>query len=122
MKIIKLSIPAIILLIISIQFSWAQPHIKVVSGQITLDDFTPTEAKYKPATDSLDRKIKLNPNDTTALFYRAVLYLSFNSIIARPDQTTNEPADKLLSAKKMADRADSLNEKFRPQNIAGPAL
>lgn len=111
MKTVKSGITAIVVLVLSITASRAQLRIKVISGQVTLNDYAPTATKYKPAADSLDRKLRLNPNDTTALFYRAVLFLSFNSIKAQPDLTSTEPTDKLLTAKGMADRADSLNMK-----------
>lgn len=111
MKTIKFTIQAVIVLLISINTIKAQPRIKVLSGQITLNDFAPTESKYRPVSDSLDHTLKLNPNDTTALFYRAVLYLSFNNLKAKSDLTAKEPVYNLLTAKRMADRADSLNMK-----------
>lgn len=111
MKTVKVSITAIVVLALSITASRAQLPIKVISGQITLNDYAPAATKYKPVADSLDRKLKLSPNDTTALFYRAVLLLSFNSIKAQSDLTSTEPTNKLLTAKGMADRADSLNMK-----------
>lgn len=111
MKTIKFSVLVIMLIFFSRRISQAQPPIRIVSGQISLNDFTPTEAKYKPFTDSLERNLKSNPNDTTSLFYRSLLYLQFNRLVAKPDLSTNEPAGKLLIAKQMSDRADSLKMK-----------
>ena len=111
MKTIRLIIQSFFLLFLSITVAQAQLPVKVVSGQIFLSGIAPSEVKYKSVTDSLDRKLKLNPNDTTFLYYRAVLYLVFNSLIAKPDLTSNEPTDKLLIAKKPSDRADSLKMK-----------
>jgi hypothetical protein len=84
------------------------PHVKVVAGMISLDDFAPTEKKYMPFTDSLDRDLKVHPSDTTCLFYRALLYLQFNNFIVNPDLSTNQATNKLLLAMEMADKADSL--------------
>ncbi len=86
----------------------AQPRVKVVAGIILLDDFAPTEKKYARFSDSLDKAIKANPNDTTSLFYRAMLYLQFNSFVINPDIGTNTATNRLLLAKKYTDRADSL--------------
>lgn len=89
----------------------AQPKVKVVDGLISLDDFSPTEKKYALFTDSLDKKLKSNPNDTTSLFYRALLYLQFNNFQVKPDLGSNVATERLLTARKMADKADSLHMK-----------
>lgn len=88
----------------------AQPRVKVVSGQLILDDGTaaPNEKKYVAFIDSLNEGLKTKPNDTTSLFYRSLLYLKFNSMQAKPDLNSSVPANNLLYALLMADRADSL--------------
>lgn len=86
----------------------AQPGVRVVAGMISLDDIAPTEKKYALYTDTLERRLKSNRNDTTSLFYRALLYLQFNSFVVNPEFSNNHPAERLLVAKKMVDRADGL--------------
>ncbi|HEK21113.1 MAG TPA: hypothetical protein ENO28_11740 [Bacteroidetes bacterium] len=88
----------------------AQPPVKIAAGVIYLNDGTsaPNEKKYAPFIDSLERNLKSNPNDTTGLFYRSLLYLRFNSVVAIPDLSNSQAANKLLLARRMADRADSL--------------
>jgi hypothetical protein len=88
----------------------AQLHVKVVAGMISLDDgtYSPNQKQYASFIDSLDLNLKAHPNDTTSLFYRALLYLQYNSFIINPDLSTNQATNKLLLARKMVDRADSL--------------
>lgn len=110
MKIFKfLWMPAFALLFFFNRTS-AQPRVKVVFGQVFLDDgtLTPNEKKYTAFIDSLDKSLKGKPNDTTSLFYRSLLYLKFNSLVARPDLSTSVPVDNLLHALRLADRSDSL--------------
>ena len=89
----------------------AQPKVKVVNGLISLDDFSPTPKKYALFSDSLDKKLKSNPNDTTSLFFKALLYLQFNSFQVEPDLGSNVATQRLTAAREMADRADSLQMK-----------
>jgi hypothetical protein len=89
----------------------AQFKIAVENGLIYINDGTfghPDIKKYSTLTDSLDKNLKLHPNDTTSLFYRAMLYLRYNSIAANPDLSTDQATNKLLLARKIVDRADSL--------------
>ncbi len=88
----------------------AHVKVKVENGQIFFNDpwIRPNEKKLQPFADSLDRNLKMHPNDTTSLFYRALFYLQFNSFVFNLDLSTNQATDKLLLARKMADRADSL--------------
>ncbi len=88
----------------------AQAQVKIVDGIIYLGDvdFVRNEKKYYKFTDSLDKNLNLHPNDTTSLFYRALLYLRYNNFVVNPDLSSNQATTKLLIAKKMADRADSL--------------
>jgi hypothetical protein len=110
MKILKWSLLVLFIFCAGNQFGFAQPGTRIVAGQISLDDksLAPKEMKYAKLIDSLNRNLKSNPNDTTSLFYRSLLYLRYNSVIAVPDLSSNQATDKLLLAKKMADRADSL--------------
>lgn len=91
----------------------AQHPVRVVSGMIALDDgtLTPKENKYKLFTDSLDRNLQTHPKDTTSLFFRALLYIRFNSIMANPDLSSTRATNNLRTAKAMADQADSLKMK-----------
>ena len=89
----------------------AQPKVKVVNGLISLDDFSPTPKKYALFTDSLDKKLKSNPKDTTSLFFRALLYLQFNSFQVEPDLGSNVATQRLTIAREMTDRADRLQMK-----------
>lgn len=108
MKMLKILFQLTIYLSLIINISQAQPRIKVVDGMISLDDFSPSEKKYAHLTDSLDRNLTVHPNDTTSLFYRSMLFLQFNNFVVNPDISTNHATNKLLLAKRMADRADSL--------------
>lgn len=67
--------------------------------------------KYKPLADSLDKNIKVNPNDTTSLFFRALIYLWSNDIMAKPAQRTKGALEDLTIAKNMAEKANDLKMK-----------
>jgi hypothetical protein len=95
----------------------AQPPVKVINGVIFVGNSSleKNEKIYAPLIDSLDKKLKANINDTTSLFYRALFYIQYNSYVVNPDLSTNRATNKLLLARKMADRADSL--KMRNFNL-----
>lgn len=99
-----------VLLTISFTNSKAQFSVKVENGQIFVNDswIRPDEQKLRPFSDSLDRNLKIHPNDTTSLFYRAVLYLQFNKFVINPDLSSNRATIQLLLARKMVEKADSL--------------
>ncbi len=103
----------LIILLVSSLSAHAQLRIKVVYGSIGIDDgsLTPNEKKYAVLTDSLDRNLKIHSNDTTSLFLRALLYLRYNSLIAKPYSADKIALENLEIAKKMAERAISLNMK-----------
>ena len=109
----KLILLPIIMICLGLTVVNAQPSVKVRNGLIYMDDGTlsPNQKSYQSLTDSLDRNLKLNANDTTSLFYRSVLLLRYNSMIAKPAQTDQSAFDNLLLAIKMVDRADSLHAK-----------
>ena len=62
----------LLVLILSWGSTHAQLRFKVAAGLIYIDngDFSslkkPDEKKYSGLTDSLDRNLKVNPNDTTS--------------------------------------------------------
>jgi len=89
---------------------YAQVHTKIISGQLLIDDGSPLlkQASYKPLTDSLDRALKTRPNDTTSLFYRALLYDQFNNLLAKPFATDNGALLNLTKAKDLCEQAISL--------------
>jgi hypothetical protein len=95
----------------------AQLRTKVVSGLISIDDgaMIPSEKKYTSLIDSLDKNLKVSPNDTTSLFLRALLYLSFNDLKAKPYQGAKGALENLTTAKNMAEKA--LNLKMQNFNL-----
>jgi hypothetical protein len=88
----------------------AQIPAKVIQGQLLIDDGSPIlrAAKYKPAIDSLDKNLKANPNDTTSLFYRALLYDQFNNQLAKPSYSDNDASSKLTVALDLCEKAIGL--------------
>lgn len=88
----------------------AQPPVKVVAGLIYMNDGTsaPNQKMYPKLTDSLDNNLKKNNKDTGSLFYRALLYLRYNSGGAKPYQLSKGAMENLEVAKNMVERADSL--------------
>jgi len=88
----------------------AQPPVKVVAGLIYMNDGTlaPNQKMYPKLTDSLDNNLKKNNKDTGSLFYRALLYLRYNSGVAKPYQLSKGAMENLEVAKNMVERADSL--------------
>jgi hypothetical protein len=68
----------------------------------------PNANKYSALTDSLDKVLKLHPNDTTSLFLRSVLYLSFNKVMVNPDLGNKIAFNNLIIAKNMAEKAITL--------------
>lgn len=89
----------------------SQVPVKVVAGKILIDDGTlvPKEARYKLLADTLDRKLTNKANDTTSLFYRALLLDRFNDQLSKPAPGETGALENLQWAKRMVDRADSLN-------------
>lgn len=92
----------------------AQLPVKIVFGQIFKDDGTFgafSVKKYAALTDSLDKNLTLNPKDTTSLFYRAVIHLFSNDVLAKPYQRQKGALENLVLAGNMAESAVSLNMK-----------
>lgn len=92
----------------------AQLRVTVKAGLIYIDDNPfgavkpPDEKKYLKLADSLNMNLKVHPNDTTSLFQRAMLYLSFNEAMAKPYQRTPGTLENLTIAKNMAEKAFNL--------------
>lgn len=92
----------------------AQLKVKVESGLIYINDGAfgkPNKQKYAALTDSLDKNLKTHVNDTTSLFFRALLYLTFNDLKAKPFQGEKGALENLTIAKKMAEKAVTLEMK-----------
>ncbi len=91
----------------------AQVSVKVESGMIYINDgsFKPNPKKYVALVDSLDKMLKINDKDTTSLFFRSLLYLSFNGLKAKPFQDEKGALENLMIAKELAEKAVSLKMK-----------
>lgn len=89
----------------------AQVPVKVENGTIFINDgsFKPDPNKYTLIADSLDKRLKLNDKDTTSLFFRALLYLSFNDLKAKPYQGEKGALENLTAGKNLAEKAIDLN-------------
>ncbi|AZI26678.1 hypothetical protein EA772_15495 [Pedobacter sp. G11] len=115
MKVKAYPILLFIILITSSQVSYAQlPQTKfdlngdlrtVESGMLIV----PPKNKYDKLTDSLEKNLKQNPSDTTSLFYRALLYYSYNQMLAEPAQRTKGTLENLTVGKDMIEKAIQLN-------------
>jgi hypothetical protein len=101
----------LILLLIKSTSSLAQLPIQIRSGLIYINDGTlgrPQISKYAALTDSLDKNLKLHPNDTTSLFLRAILYLRLNRVTVNPDLGNKIALENLVTGKNMAEKAIKL--------------
>jgi hypothetical protein len=86
---------------------YAQIPVKIAAGLIYINDgpFRQDPKKYAVISDSLDRKLKIDDKDTTAMFYRALLYLIFNDLKAKPSPLDKVALDNLVLGKNLAERA-----------------
>jgi hypothetical protein len=95
----------------------AQPPVIIDAGRIKINDgsfLRPDIKKYAAYADSLDLKLKVNPTDTTSLFYRALLYATFNSIVFQPAPGQKTVMEELAKSKSMVEKAVGLKmEDFR---------
>ncbi|RZK26066.1 MAG: hypothetical protein EOO43_03845 [Flavobacterium sp.] len=111
MKIKSYTIILFIILVIISQISFSQlPLTKIdVNGDLrTIESgmlIVPPKNKYDKLIDSLDKNLKRNPSDTTSLFYSALLYYSYNQMIAEPAQRTKGTLESLTTAKDMIEKA-----------------
>ncbi|WP_316799701.1 hypothetical protein [Pedobacter frigidisoli] len=108
----KSNLLIIVLSILLPHLSYAQlPSLRIIDGTLrTVESgmlVVPPKDKYKKIIDSLDQNLKKSPNDTTSLFYRSLLYYSYNQKMAEPAQTTKGTLENLLIAKNMIERAIS---------------
>jgi len=71
----------------------------------------PPPKKYDKLIDSLEKNLKLNPDDTTSLFYRALIYYSYNQMLAQPAQQAKGTLERLTLAKNMIEKAIDLKMK-----------
>jgi len=90
--------------------SFAQlPQTRITDGIVrTVEDgmlIVPPKGKYDKLVDSLDQNIKRNPNDTTSLFYRSLIYHSYNQLLAAPYQRTKGTLENLTLAKDMTEKS-----------------
>jgi hypothetical protein len=88
----------------------AQLPVKIVNGSIFVADqnYGRNAQKYAALTDSLDHNLLTHADDTTSLFYRAVLYLDLNDIIAKPYQLAPGALEGLVKGKELAEKAIQL--------------
>lgn len=88
------------------------PQTKTTFGKIsTIEEgmlYVPLKGKYQKVSDSLDKTLKTNPNDTTALFYRALLHYSYNQLLAEPYQRTKGTLENLTTAKNQIEKCAEL--------------
>ena len=92
----------------------AQLNVAVESGVIYIKHSNigpPDPKKFISLSDSLDKKLKVNPNDTMSLFECALLLEQFNNQLAKATSYTKDPIENLTEAKDMAEHAVGLNMK-----------
>ncbi|QEM07203.1 hypothetical protein DIU31_028265 [Mucilaginibacter rubeus] len=96
--------------------AFAQLPTRIVSGKLLINDgsLTPRPDKYAKLADSLDKKLKASPKDTTCLFYRALLLDRFNEQLAKPSPGEKGALENLQQAANLVEKAISLKmEDFR---------
>ncbi|RZJ87907.1 MAG: hypothetical protein EOO20_14940, partial [Chryseobacterium sp.] len=114
MKIKTYILPLFIILITISADSYSQlPQTKIdANGDLrTIESgmlVVPPQHKYDKIIDSLNKNLKLNAEDTTSLFYRALLYYSYNQMLAQPAQRTKGTLENLTLAKNMIEKAIDL--------------
>ena len=93
-----------------VSHSNAQAPMKLVVGQLIIDDgsLVPRADKYASLIDTLEKRIKINPSDTTSLFLRAFLYVQFNNITSEPYSSSVSALKNLTTAKNLVEKAISL--------------
>ncbi|WPU99073.1 hypothetical protein SNE26_23965 [Mucilaginibacter sp. cycad4] len=110
MKIVLKSIAIISLLIVYGELALCQIPTRIISGKVMINDgsLIPKQEKYALITDSLKKQLEANPNDTTSLFYRALLLDCFNEQLAKPAPTEKGALENLQRAANLIDKAISL--------------
>lgn len=75
-----------LMLILPISLFAQLPKTKLINGTLrTVEpgmNLLPTKTKYIKVADSLDKNLKSNPKDTTSLFYRSLIYYTYNQMLA----------------------------------------
>jgi tetratricopeptide (TPR) repeat protein len=91
-------------------YAKGQTAVKLNNGIIVLKDNMPVyrEINHLQAIDSLDRILKDNPKDTSALFYRAIFYTRSNDVVSKPYQTDPKALAELIIAKTYVEKAFGL--------------
>ncbi|MDQ0965406.1 hypothetical protein QFZ20_000809 [Flavobacterium sp. W4I14] len=103
--------------------SWGQlPQTRSVNGLlVTVEDNllnVPPKGKYAKVADSLDKNLIRNPDDTTSLFYRALIYYTHNQMLAEPYQRTKGTLENLTKAKEQIEKAIKIGMKdFRAKQL-----
>jgi len=105
-----------IIFVTSIKAAYSQlPQTKILFGTISTIEpgllEIPSKDKYKKVIDSLDKNLKATPKDTTSLFYRSLLYYTYNQMLAAPYQRTKGTLENLTIAKDMIEKAINNNMK-----------
>lgn len=90
--------------------TFGQLPTKIVNGILIIDDgaLTPSQQVYTSLSTSLDAKLKANPNDTTSLFYGALLLDRQNYMLAKPSPGEKGAWENLQRAKTLVEKAVSL--------------
>ncbi|TKC07989.1 hypothetical protein FA048_12555 [Pedobacter polaris] len=101
---------AVILLSIITLTAKAQVHLIKQSSIVKLDDgrLYYTAKSYIKQIDSLDKVLVKSPNDTTALMLRSFFYLKAGDLLANPYAADKIFIDRLLTGKRMIEKALSL--------------
>ena len=90
----------------------AQLNVVVENGIISIQSGSfgpPDPKKFNSIIDSLDKNLKEHPNDTTSLFYRALLLEQFNNQLAKASSYTKDPIENLTTSKEITEHAVGLN-------------
>jgi hypothetical protein len=81
------------------------PMARVIDGIVRTTEpgmkIVPEKNKYAKVADSLDNELKTNPSDTTSLFFRALIYYSYNQMLAAPYQRTKGTLENLTRVSQM---------------------
>jgi hypothetical protein len=97
-------------LLIAISQAKAQLKYKIENGMIHINDGPIGRFNEKAFTrliDSLEKNLKSNPNDTTSLFDRALLYSLGNNLLAKPYPREKMAVENLIIGKNEIERAVS---------------
>lgn len=107
MKKIVMSVLFMMILNLAYLNSFAQVPVKVANGKVFINDgsLTYKKDKYAALTDTLTRKLKANPADTTSLFYKALLCDLLNNQMAVPAASDKDALTSLERSKYLCEKA-----------------